>query len=56
MGFNWDPHNAYGEEKAYPEGYGLLPARMLNLDQGQRRDAGESEKEDWRAIFAALSK
>src|ERR1035441_7774496 len=31
VGYNWDPHNAYGKEKAYPEGYGLLPkARMLN--------------------------
>ena len=21
VGFNWDPHNAYGKEKAYPDGY-----------------------------------
>src|SRR4029077_9233707 len=32
VGYNWDPHNAYGREKAYPDGYQALPkARMLNL-------------------------
>ena len=57
VGFNWDPHNAYGKEKAYPEGYGLLPkARMLNLQIKGKGVMPESpEKEDWRAIFAALN-
>jgi sugar phosphate isomerase/epimerase len=57
VGFNWDPHNAYGKEKAYPDGYGLLPkARMLNLQIKGKGVMPESpEKEDWRAIFAALN-
>ena len=57
VGFNWDPHNAYGKEKAYPEGYSLLPKeRMLNLQIKGKGVMPESpEKEDWRAIFAALN-
>jgi sugar phosphate isomerase/epimerase len=57
VGYNWDPHNAYGKEKAYPEGYGLLPKeRMLNLQIKGKGVMPESpEKEDWRAIFAALN-
>jgi hypothetical protein len=57
VGFNWDPHNAYGKEKAYPEGYSLLPReRMLNLQIKGKGVMPESpEKEDWRAIFAALN-
>ena len=57
VGFNWDPHNAYGKEKAYPEGYAVLPrARMLNLQIKGKGVMPESpEKEDWRAIFAALN-
>ncbi len=58
VGFNWDPHNAYGKEKAFPEGYGFLPfARMLNIQIKGKGVMPESpEKEDWRAIFAALNK
>jgi L-ribulose-5-phosphate 3-epimerase len=57
VGFNWDPHNAVGKEKAYPEGYNLLPkARMLNLQiKGKGVMPDSAEKEDWRAIFAALN-
>jgi sugar phosphate isomerase/epimerase len=57
VGYNWDPHNAYGKEKAYPEGYSVLPkARMLNLQIKGKGVMPESpEKEDWRAIFAALN-
>jgi sugar phosphate isomerase/epimerase len=58
VGYNWDPHNAYGKEPAFPEGYGLLPkARMLNLQiKGKGVMPDSPEKEDWRAIFAALAK
>src|SRR5260370_33172620 len=58
VGFNWDPHNAYGKEKAYPEGYGLLPkARMLNLQIKGKGVMPESpEKEDWKTIMQALDK
>ena len=57
VGFNWDPHNAWGKEPAFPEGYGLLPRqRMLNLQIKGKGIMPESpEKEDWRAIFAALA-
>jgi sugar phosphate isomerase/epimerase len=57
VGYNWDPHNAYGKEKAYPEGYGFLPKeRMLNLQIKGKGVMPESpEKEDWRAIFTALN-
>ncbi|MCX6630609.1 MAG: TIM barrel protein [Candidatus Solibacter sp.] len=57
VGFTWDPHNAYGKEKTYPEAYSLLPMpRMLNLQIKGKGVMPESpEKEDWRAIFAALN-
>lgn len=57
VGFTWDPHNAYGKEKTYPEAYSLLPKpRMLNLQIKGKGVMPESpEKEDWRAIFAALN-
>jgi sugar phosphate isomerase/epimerase len=57
VGYNWDPHNAHGKEKAYPEGYGFLPKeRMMNLQIKGKGVMPESpEKEDWRAIFAALN-
>src|SRR5437899_3274735 len=32
VGFNWDPHNAYGKEVSFPDAYNLLPKkRMLNV-------------------------
>jgi sugar phosphate isomerase/epimerase len=57
VGLNWDPHNAYGKEKAYPDGYNLVPKdRMLNLQIKGKGVMPESpEKEDWRAIFTALN-
>ena len=57
VGFNWDPHNAMGKEKSYPDGYSVLPKeRMLNLQiKGKGVIPDSSEKEDWRGIFAALS-
>ena len=56
VGFNWDPHNAYGKETSYPDGYGVLPKeRMLNLQiKGKGVMPESKEKEDWRAIFTAL--
>jgi sugar phosphate isomerase/epimerase len=57
VGFNWDPHNALGKETSYPDGYNALPKeRMLNLQiKGKGVMPDSKEKEDWRAIFAALS-
>jgi hypothetical protein len=58
VGYNWDPHNAYGKEKAYPDGYQALPkARMLNLQIKGKGVMPESpEKEDWKTIMQALEK
>lgn len=56
VGFNWDPHNAYGRETSFPDGYSLLPKkRMLNLQiKGKGVMPSSPEKEDWKAIFTAL--
>jgi sugar phosphate isomerase/epimerase len=58
VGFNWDPHNSYGKEKAFPEGYAILPKqRMLNVQAKGKGIMPESpEKEDWKAIMQALDK
>ena len=58
VGLNWDPHNAWGKEPAYPEGYALLPKkRILNVQVKGKGIMPESpEKEDWRAIMTALDK
>jgi len=58
LGYNWDPHNAYGKEKAYPDGYQALPKnRMLNLQiKGKGVMPQSPEKEDWRTIMQALEK
>jgi hypothetical protein len=57
IGFNWDPHNAYGKETSYPDGYAALPKeRMLNLQiKGKGVMPDSKEKEDWRAIITALA-
>jgi len=56
IGMNWDPHNAYGRETSYPDGYSLLPKkRILNVQVKAKGVMPESpEKEDWKAIMAAL--
>ncbi len=58
IGLNWDPHNAYGKEKAYPDGYSLLPKkRILNVQvKGKGVMPQSPEKEDWKAIMLALEK
>jgi sugar phosphate isomerase/epimerase len=57
VGFNWDPHNAYGKEN-YMEGYAVLPkSRMMNVQvKGKGVMPSSPEKEDWRAIMLALEK
>jgi len=58
VGFNWDPHNAYGKETSFPDGYNLLPKkRMLNVQvKGKGIMPASPEKEDWKAIMTALDK
>jgi sugar phosphate isomerase/epimerase len=55
---NWDPHNAYGKEKAFPDGYEALPKkRVLNIQiKGKGVMPQSPEKEDWKTIFQALEK
>jgi len=56
IGMNWDPHNAYGRETSYPDGYSLLPKkRILNVQVKAKGVMPDSpEKEDWKAIMTAL--
>jgi sugar phosphate isomerase/epimerase len=56
LGMNWDPHNAYGKETSYPDGYKLLPQkRLLNIQVKAKGVMPASpEKEDWKAIMTAL--
>jgi sugar phosphate isomerase/epimerase len=56
IGMNWDPHNAYGRETSYPDGYSLLPKkRILNVQVKAKGVMPQSpEKEDWKAIMTAL--
>jgi sugar phosphate isomerase/epimerase len=58
VGFNWDPHNAYGKETSYPDGYNLLPKnRMLNIQvKGKGVMPSSPEKEDWKGIMTSLDK
>jgi sugar phosphate isomerase/epimerase len=58
VGYNWDPHNAYGKETSYPDGYGALPKdRMMNLQIKGKGVMPESpEKEDWKAILQSLNR
>jgi hypothetical protein len=58
VGYNWDPHNAYGKETSYPDGYNLLPkSRMLNIQvKGMGVMPSSPEKEDWKGILTSLDK
>jgi sugar phosphate isomerase/epimerase len=58
VGINWDPHNAYGKEQSYPDGYQALPKdRILNVQvKGKGVMPQSPEKEDWKAIMQALAK
>jgi len=58
VGMNWDPHNAYGKEVSYPDGYALLPMkRLLNVQvKGKGVMPSSPEKEDWKAIMTALDR
>ena len=58
VGLNWDPHNAYGKETSFPDGYALLPKkRILNVQvKGKGVMPSSPEKEDWKAIMQALEK
>jgi len=58
VAIDWNPHNARGLEKPFPDGYALLPRkRILNV----RAHAGGlipggAETEDWKAMLLALDR
>jgi sugar phosphate isomerase/epimerase len=56
IGMNWDPHNAYGRETSFPDGYELLPKkRILNVQVKAKGVMPDSpEREDWKGIMTAL--
>jgi sugar phosphate isomerase/epimerase len=58
VGLNWDPHNAYGRETSYPDGYALLPRKRIMNVQVKAKGVMPSspEKEDWKAILLALDR
>lgn len=58
VGCNWDPHNAYGREAAFPDGYNAVPQRRLLNIQIKAKGVMPSspEREDWKAIFEALER
>ena len=58
IGENWDPHNAWGKENSFPDGYNLLPKkRILNVQvKGKGIMPDSPEKEDWKAILQALDR
>jgi hydroxypyruvate isomerase len=58
VGMNWDPHNAYGKETSFPDGYKLLPQKRLYNVQVKAKGVmpDSPEKEDWRAIMTALDR
>src|SRR5215469_3002304 len=58
VGGNWDPHNAYGKEQSYPDGYSHLSIpRILNIQiKGKGVMPKSPEREDWKAIMQALTR
>jgi len=40
VGMNWDPHNAYGRETSFPDGYALLPKEAPPQRPGESQGGG----------------
>ncbi|HEU0121497.1 MAG TPA: sugar phosphate isomerase/epimerase family protein [Bryobacteraceae bacterium] len=58
FGLNWDPGNAVRNEKAFPEGYQLLPvAKIGNVQvKGKGIIPGGPDPVDWAGILPALAR
>jgi sugar phosphate isomerase/epimerase len=58
VGIGWNPHDARGMEKPFPDGYALLPRkRILNVHaQVGGLMPGGAETEDWKAVLRALDR
>ena len=53
VGVNWDPHNAYGQETSFPDGYNLLPKqRILNIQVKGKVSFGIIMPQGINVIFA----
>lgn len=58
VGYNWDPQNGLAlKEVPFPDGYALLPKRMMNVQfKGKGIMPTSPEKLDWKSILQALDK
>jgi len=58
VGIDWNPHDARGLEKPFPEGYALLPRKRIFNVRAHARGLmpGGAETEDWKAILLALDR
>lgn len=57
IGINWDTLNGGSREKAFPDGYNLLPKnRIGNVHIKGRSVLDGPQKQDWAAIFATMAK
>src|SRR5664279_5152831 len=58
VAIDWNPHNAYRLEKAFPDGYALLPKkRILNVRApAATLTPGSAEAENWKAILLSLDR
>jgi len=58
VGIDWNPHNARGLERSFPEAYQLLPKkRVLNVRVQAAGVVPDSpDKEDWKSILLALDR
>lgn len=56
VGLNWDPGNASHQERAYPDGYKLLPVgRIANVQIKGKSILGAGDGTDWPALIRALN-
>jgi sugar phosphate isomerase/epimerase len=57
IGINWDTLNGGPREKAFPDGYDLLPKnRIGNVHIKGRSVLDGPQKQDWAAIFTAMAR
>lgn len=57
LGMNWDPDNVWAfKEKAWPDGYQLLPMKKLGNIQMKAANVIGDRKIDWPAIIRQLNK
>lgn len=56
IGLNWDPGNASSQERAYPDGYKLLPVRRIaNVQLKGKSLLGDGDGTDWPTLVKTLA-